>query len=135
MPSLNILRNKIIESVLYGAEIWFLNSPSVVIKSKFQAFSRGASYQVITAHSVALWRFFRLSICREKCFPHPSSPVDSCLNLSLQSNKQNSCSPDIARGGLHVILFLLTLIFSLTTCIQFHIILLLFIVVISFSLF
>ena len=38
-PSLNILQNKTIESVLYRAETWVLNGPYFVIKSKFQVCS------------------------------------------------------------------------------------------------
>lgn len=53
-PSLNILQNKTIESVLYGAETWVLNGPLFVIKSKFQVCSQGASWHGPYSHEPLL---------------------------------------------------------------------------------
>lgn len=129
MPSLNITWYKITESVLYGAEMWVLHHPSVCdyeqIPSSLPPPPQEHLTRSLLAHSwwwdSARW-FFWFSIC-EKMFPPPTSPVSLCLHWYLQSNKQNSCSPDIARGILHChIFFLLTVIFSLTISIPFYII-------------
>lgn len=77
--------------------------------------------------------FFWFSRWRENVSLNPLSPASYYLNLHSESTRQNSCTPDIARGVLHFPIYSANCNFSLTASILFYIILLLFIVVIDFS--